>query len=873
MSERRTLKTRELVVPFPSEEEPKSRRSSKDKIYRKYRSEYNLENSSDSKIGSKSMGNLKERTKPTSRVQRTSSPRERERRKSRNRSASPSDMLALKPRRRTTTHKKKVDNSDRSPSSNHSDEKMSNGGNNSSNIMQTSNQQDESEPVTFSHPALQESFEPRRIKKTEGDRIRLVLGETSETFVLILDQDDGDTIWQTVRWGGRGIPAGLVTQLLHILQEGLYISQLAFASDDRWFIQCKSAHGGGSSSSRKKSKSRQSTAGLENSSTDSDPSFHHNSSSHTESWWGGCCKKANKALESWTKAPHPLQVSFGENGQCFLLQGLNGHWDVGLSKVEIGLRNRVEKRYKDGGKVDFVRLFPFHSCPNSYVVSDSEGTKWYGLNENLAKELRESAIEYRVCDVCMTAATLNQHGEFDPVEEWAVFYPRHYKISENLAPSLATEIAHFYRVEKARRLRRDAAIEKYHSKFSNLEKTLQQDTGDLEKELTSLQKQREDDLGQILTLKSSLHEEKEKNEQLQESNKLKALSPSPPSTELVVPHQLPSIGFQKDQRVTVANHSANKGDAVITDIQANSNTCTVKMDYGDIVQSIPLYTLSPYDTAAELREIRIDISKMEKQYWRKRVQLNASTGKYFLWRGLRSDECEEEGTSLMSKEPKCVATLEASILNASNESQYLHLTTCPKIAMYYALHRDAKRIRIAQIDYSLLATSDIIDVSTPEGCQHHGINHPHAESFATANHLVTVRGSIPPHAMIIHDLPVPSNIQSPTGSMSTYMKHFPDALTKMVQSWERDVLEFILEQECDLLGTANNDYWVYPSHIIALASYLGSLITEHNREEEEDDHALWKTILRRKVPDHLSKEQNNTIPRHLQVYRSGNRKN
>ena len=118
--------------------------------------------------------------------------------------------------------------------------------------------------------------------------------------------------------------------------------------------------------------------------------------------------------------------------------------------------------------------------------------------------------------------------------------------------------------------------------------------------------------------------------------------------------------------------------------------------------------------------------------------------------------------TIMAKDSKCTNTLEASILNASNESQFIHLTHSPEIAMYYALNGNKKRIRIAQIDYSFIPTDDIYDVSTPEKCHHHGIQYPHAESFAAANLLVTMRGTIPSHAIIVHDVPVPSNVQSPT---------------------------------------------------------------------------------------------------------------
>lgn len=736
-----------------------------------------------------------------------------------------------------------------------------------------------------SKPEQQEHFEPRRIKKTEGDRIKLVLGETAETYVLLLDQDDGHTIWQTIRWAGPGVPTGLSKQLQFIQQEGLYVMHVAFAPDNRWFIQTKSSASGGrrrgsdpakaynDSNGTSKSSRRHSTHFIQ-SENGKDDNTSHNSSTHTDSWWGGLSKKANVALEQWTDSPHALQVSFGENGQCFILQGLNGHWDVGVSKVEVGLRNRVEKRYKDGGKVDFVRMFPFETCPNSYVVSDSEGTKWYGLNDLLAKELRTTAVESRVCDVAMTASTVNLgYNQENAVEEenntfiggssgeqWAIFYPRHYKMSDNFPSNLKSEIAHFYRVEKARRLRRDAAIEQYHSRFQMLEQDLHMETTELKEEVDTLQHQRQEDLEQIVRLKTALLDEQEKNHDLQHNSKEPNKNIGSAS-QIISP---PSALFKMEQRVTIANQSANPGDAFITDINKKNNTCIVTMDDGKVIDSIPLNNLTIYDEQAHIQNLQRDLDQMERDYWNKRVEINARSGNYFYWRALRSNECVKSSCMIVAKNCSCTNSLETTVLNSSGDSQYVHVTSCPKIAMYYAYNTHNmgnSRIRIAQIDASLIPSNNIFDVSSLEKCQMQGIQHPHAESYATANQLVLIQGTIPAHAFIVHDIPIPSSLSRSSGlsSLGSFVKFFPDTLSKLVDNWQRDVLQFILEQECDALGTTSNNDWVYPQHILALAKLSGKFAAN-----DEDDHVLWKIILRHKA----TKQANFSSPQHMQKLQS-----
>jgi len=390
-----------------------------------------------------------------------------------------------------------------------------------------------------------------------------------------------------------------------------------------------------------------------------------------------------------------------------------------------------------------------------------------------------------------------------------------------------------------------------------LEQNLHQETTELEEELRNLQQQRQEDLEQIVKLKTTLLDEQEKNHELLQSTR--DFNKSASVTQSV--HS--AIGFQTNQRVTVANHSSNPGDATITDIKKD-NTCKVIMDHGKVINSIPFDNLMIFDEVSHVQKLQRDLDQMERGYWNKRVEINARTGHFFLWRALRSDECVKSPSLIVAKNCLCTNTLESAILNSSDDSQYVHVTSCPKTAMYYAYNTynmGNARIRIAQIDSSFIPNSEIIDVSSIEKCQMHGVQHPHAESYATANQLILIRGTIPSHAFIVHDIPIPSSLSRSTqlSSLVSFVKFFPDNLSLVVDSWQRDVLQFLLEQECDALGTAMNDDWVYPQHILALAKLRGKFA-----EEGEGEHDLWKIILRHKP----IKKPNLRVPQHMQRLQS-----
>ena len=49
--------------------------------------------------------------------------------------------------------------------------------------------------------------EPQKIQGIDGGRIKLIFGEDGDSYLLILDEDDGDRQWQSQYW--KNIPPRL----------------------------------------------------------------------------------------------------------------------------------------------------------------------------------------------------------------------------------------------------------------------------------------------------------------------------------------------------------------------------------------------------------------------------------------------------------------------------------------------------------------------------------------------------------------------------------------------------------------------------------------------------------------------------------------
>ena len=84
---------------------------------------------------------------------------------------------------------------------------------------------------------------PRPIKGTIGSRIRLIFGNTGKNWLLVLDNDNGDSIWQTHNW--KGIYTKVANQMNNCSNKGRNVKEVDFGPSGSWFINGIKADGTG----------------------------------------------------------------------------------------------------------------------------------------------------------------------------------------------------------------------------------------------------------------------------------------------------------------------------------------------------------------------------------------------------------------------------------------------------------------------------------------------------------------------------------------------------------------------------------------------------------------------------------------------------
>jgi hypothetical protein len=173
---------------------------------------------------------------------------------------------------------------------------------------------------------------PRPIKGTIGSRVRVILGDTCDEWLLILNKDNGDTTWQTHHWSSK-IPNEVATQLNNCTSKGRIVKQVDFGPTGAWYINGQKPDGSGA-----------------------------------HSWWGN----TNGAdIKEWSDKCDPLQVSFGTDifgsESRVLIIGSNGYSHS--ANLQLDRLKQIHGRSK---KVNFVRLF----SKGNYFMSDQENFEW-----------------------------------------------------------------------------------------------------------------------------------------------------------------------------------------------------------------------------------------------------------------------------------------------------------------------------------------------------------------------------------------------------------------------------------------------------------------------------------------------------------------
>ena len=75
---------------------------------------------------------------------------------------------------------------------------------------------------------------PRSIEGNIGSRIRVIFGATSDNWLLLLNNDDGNRIWQDQYWSN--IPDKLNKQINNCIAKGRYIEEVDFGPNGEWYV-------------------------------------------------------------------------------------------------------------------------------------------------------------------------------------------------------------------------------------------------------------------------------------------------------------------------------------------------------------------------------------------------------------------------------------------------------------------------------------------------------------------------------------------------------------------------------------------------------------------------------------------------------------
>ena len=242
----------------------------------------------------------------------------------------------------------------------------------------------------------------------EGSRVRVILGETGEDYLVILDHEDaGGYKWQTVDWSSEdgGLPLGLAQQLRNLTKKDRHATEVAFGPDGEWYVEGMKRDGSG-----------------------------------VHAWWGGTYYWAEDVIK---EASDRRSIAFGANDSYVFLRGKNGaRWH--------GIDDRLKKQInRIDGRIDFVRLLR----SGAYFISDSEGTGWKGCGTHLSEELMNGEGGGRDCIIHDVA----EAGDGC----WVVIRPNRYVSSRGVSDELKNMLTDFYKQQQANRGARNKLIREY----------------------------------------------------------------------------------------------------------------------------------------------------------------------------------------------------------------------------------------------------------------------------------------------------------------------------------------------------------------------------------------------------------------------------
>jgi hypothetical protein len=260
------------------------------------------------------------------------------------------------------------------------------------------------------------SLPPRPIKGSIGSRIRIVLGNTSQDWLLLFNHDDGNRKWQERYW--NNIPDGLEREIGKCIAKGGSTKEVDFGPGGEYYhesIERNCIEHSWSDNTEAKSTIKQKFA----------------------------VQSEQLVLYPLSRSP-PVKVSFGSSdstAESYVV--LAGDNDPGTSMLNQHLLSRIKDMEKKGKDINFIRLFI--CC--GYYIDDEEGTQWDFLGTDCNQELNKNDT---VNDIAVSGDG-----------SWLVIRPNHYAGSNGGSHIMLHRLNQFYNDQGQRNDRRNHEIQQY----------------------------------------------------------------------------------------------------------------------------------------------------------------------------------------------------------------------------------------------------------------------------------------------------------------------------------------------------------------------------------------------------------------------------
>jgi hypothetical protein len=242
---------------------------------------------------------------------------------------------------------------------------------------------------------------PRAVSRSEGHLVKVQLGFHADSYLLILDHDDGNTQWQTQQW--EDIPSEVSKQLDNCDAKGRNARIASFGLDEEWFVEGARPDGTG-----------------------------------VYSWWAGFSD--NESI----RGIDAEIVAFGANDSWVIVSG--GSW-VLTNGISDALFRTLDHCNSTGKRIENVCLSLCH--PGGYFIKFRNGTgEWCDLGQQLSSELksRKNGSD-PVLHVCEGA----EGG-------WLIIRERSFTASNGVSEDLTGYLAEFYSAQRQRREKADNRV-------------------------------------------------------------------------------------------------------------------------------------------------------------------------------------------------------------------------------------------------------------------------------------------------------------------------------------------------------------------------------------------------------------------------------